>query len=99
MFKADWVQFFLPSRIHLENGSLSKMGEWVSTLGCQRALIIKTNDLPFNYNEEIKIAHSSLSKYMDGAIIYDDFSDEPTMMRLTQLSILLSDQMLMSSVF
>ena len=77
MFKADWIQFFLPGRIRLEHDSLPKMGAWAVSFG-QRAVIIKVKESETDYDDEINIITASLKKYMDGSIIYDDLGSTPT---------------------
>ena len=74
MFKADWVQFFLPGRIHLEYDSISKLGGWLATLQYKRALILKIDTPGIRFSDEIEVIQNSLAKHLDGSVVYDDLT-------------------------
>ena len=77
MFQNDWVQFFQPTRVHLEHDSLHKLGSWVSSIG-SRILLLKSEDTKTDHSSEIQILEESLKKQTKGSIIYDLLPGDPS---------------------
>ena len=77
MFQTDWVQFFQPTKIHLEHDSLQRLGFWVSSLG-SRILLLRSEDTSAAYSYEIQAIEESLRNQVKGAIVYDPLPAKPS---------------------
>ncbi|PJZ70333.1 alcohol dehydrogenase [Leptospira perolatii] len=76
----DWVNFHFPTKIHFEVDCGFKMGNFVKNIG-SRAVILSTQSELENM-DEFSVIKTSLEKYIDGVILYDNIANEPTLKEL-----------------
>ncbi|MCS6983751.1 MAG: iron-containing alcohol dehydrogenase [Leptospiraceae bacterium] len=72
----SWAHFALPTRIHLENDSLYRIGSYVRAFGSRGIILVLKSE---NKNpEELAILRTALMKHLEGVILYDDLEKEPS---------------------
>ncbi len=74
----EWVQFYLPTKIHFENNCIHKLGSYLSQIG-KRALIlnIRSSKSKSGLEEEYNALKSGLEGHLDGCVTYDHLSEDP----------------------
>ncbi len=76
----EWSQFYFPSRIHFDRGSLGEIGRMVKDLG-NRAIIVSVQSENTNLSSIDNIKRS-LDGHISGSIVYDDLINRPNFAEL-----------------
>ncbi|MCX7998608.1 MAG: iron-containing alcohol dehydrogenase, partial [Leptospiraceae bacterium] len=72
----DWVNYYFPSKIHIEVDCAPKMGQYVKNVGNRVLLITTQKDLAAG--SDLLSVKRSIEKNTNGIIIYDDIENTPS---------------------
>lgn len=72
----DWVNYYFPSKIHIEVDCAPKMGQYVKNVGNRVLLITTQKDLAAG--SDLLSVKRSIERNTNGIIIYDDIENTPS---------------------
>ncbi|MCB1192782.1 MAG: iron-containing alcohol dehydrogenase [Leptospiraceae bacterium] len=74
---ADWINFYFPTKIHLEVDCSYKVGNYIGGIG--NRIVVITTQKEMQNTGELSVVKSSIEKSAEGVIIYDDIESEATL--------------------